>query len=243
MARMRKWWDAPADRLTILIAVVVLLFAAAVTLALVRYEDSRSADRQALNENQTQFFAQEVRTDVTDEGGVADAYGGDGDPADLADLAAVKKSLGEALRELGNSGGLSADEAGIVTEIEAEQRRLESIFHDQLKPVAGTANFDEGVRPYEAQVEKMEERIDSFDRSSAQQVAAATDRAESTASSARTIAIIAALIATIVAVLVCLYARRVLARRGSGCREWARPEPGRRGRRLARRREGCPPRV
>ena len=43
---MRKWWDAPADRLTILIAVVVILFLAAVAVALVRYDDSRGADRE-----------------------------------------------------------------------------------------------------------------------------------------------------------------------------------------------------
>src|ERR1700760_1357292 len=97
MTRLRKWWETPADRLTILIAVVVILFMAAVAIALVRYEDSRNADSQALDESQTQFYAQQVRTDVTDEGGIADAYGGDADPADLADLARVKKSLAQAL--------------------------------------------------------------------------------------------------------------------------------------------------
>ena len=106
MARLRKWWDTPADRLTILIAVVVLLFAAAILVALVRYEDSRNADRQALNESQTQFFAQQVRTDITDEGGIADAYAGDGNPADLVDLARVKKSLFQALNSLKKSPGL-----------------------------------------------------------------------------------------------------------------------------------------
>jgi hypothetical protein len=198
--------------LTILIAVVVLLFAAAVVIALVRYEDSRSADRQALDEAQTQFYAQEVRTDVTDEGGIADAYASDGAPVDLADLAKVKKSLAEALESLKSSPGLGTEEAGIVPAIAAEQRRLESIFHDKLKPVAGTPSFDEGVRPYRAQVEKMERRIDAFNRSSVEQVAAAASRADSTASSARTVAIIAALIATVFAIFVCIYARGVLAR-------------------------------
>src|SRR4051794_37610088 len=100
MARLRRWWDTPADRLTILIAVVVLLFASAVAIALVRYEDSRSADGKALDESQTQFLAQQVRTDVTDEGGIADAYASDGDPADLVDLARVKKSLSQTLHAL-----------------------------------------------------------------------------------------------------------------------------------------------
>jgi methyl-accepting chemotaxis protein len=198
--------------LTILIAVVVLIFASAVALALVRYEDSRNADSKALDESQTQFLAQQVRTDVTDEGGIADAYGGDANPADLADLARVKKSLSQTLSSLKRSPGLGADEAGIVAKIAAEQRRLESIFRNQLVPVAGTANFDEGVLPYETQVQKMESRIDAFNRSSARQVAEATHHADSTASSARTVALIAALIATIVAIFVCIYARGVLAR-------------------------------
>jgi hypothetical protein len=212
MARLRKWWEAPADRLTILIGVVVLLFLAAVVVALVRYGDSRSADREALGEGQTQFYAQQVRTDITDEGGIADAYGGDADPADLADLAKAKKSLREALQSLAASSGLGSSEAGIVGQITAGQRHLESIFHDQLKPVAGTSDFDQGVAPYEAQVEKMENQIDAFNRSSAEQAEVATARADSTASSARTAAIVAALLATAFAVVVCAYARRVLAR-------------------------------
>src|SRR5882757_274492 len=212
MARLRKWWETPADRLTILIGVVVVLFLAAVVIALVRYEDSRSADRDALGESQTQFYAQQLRTDITDEGGIADAYAGDGDPADLADLAAVKKSLRESLHSLEDSSGLGAGEAGIASHIAGEQRRLEKTFHDKVKPVAGTPKFDEGVLPYRAQVGKMESRIDAFNRSSAQQVAAATARADSTSSSARTMAIIAALLATAFAFGVCIYARRVLAR-------------------------------
>jgi methyl-accepting chemotaxis protein len=212
MARLRKRWDTPADRLTILIAVVVALFVAAVVVALVRYEDSRSADRTALDESQTQFFAQQVRTDVTDEGGIGDAYASDGDPADLVDLARVKKSFHQALDSLRQSPGLSDEESGIVTAISAEQRRLEAIFRNQLVPVAGTPEFDEGVRPYQAQVEKLESRIDAFNRSSARQVEAASARADSTASSARTVAIVAALIAAIAAIFVCIYARGVLAR-------------------------------
>src|SRR3977135_2608382 len=126
MAQLRKWWENPAHRLAILIAVVVLLFAAAVVIALVRYEDSRSADRTALDESQTQFFAQQVRTDVTDEGGIADAYASDGNTADLADLALVKKSLFQALSSLKKSSGLSVGEAGIVAKVAAEQPRPEN---------------------------------------------------------------------------------------------------------------------
>src|SRR4051794_24528154 len=121
MGWLKDKWETPADRLTILIGIVVVLFVGAVTLALVRYEDSRDADRKALDESQTQFYAQQVRTDITDEGGIADAYGGDADPADLADLAQVKRSLVQALRSLKESAGLESDETGVVGSIAAGQ--------------------------------------------------------------------------------------------------------------------------
>ena len=112
--------------------VVVVLFGAAVIIAIVRYGDSRSADNKALAESQTQFFAQQVRTDVTDEGGIADAYGGDADPADLADLEKVKRSLSQALHSLKESPGLEPDEAGIVA---GDRRRTAAPGIDLRKPV------------------------------------------------------------------------------------------------------------
>jgi methyl-accepting chemotaxis protein len=210
--RLRARWESPADRLTILIAIVVLLFAAAVIVAIVRYGDSRSADLKALDESQTQFFAQQVRTDVTDEGGIADAYGGDANPADLGDLARIKRSLTQSLRSLKESSGLGADEAGIVQRVAAGQRRLESIFRNQLAPVAGTPSFDEGVIPYGEQVVRLEKRIDAFNRASARQVAAAVSSADSTASSASTAAIVAVLLAAAFAIAVAIYARGVIGR-------------------------------
>src|SRR3954454_7948411 len=131
--------QGPAKRIAIAAAAVVVLVALAVGIAVWRYGASNDADKEALGLAQTQFLAQQVRTDVTDEGGVADAYGGDADPADLADLAQVKKSLSQTLHALRGSPGLDAGEAGTVTKIGAEQRQLESIFRNQLVPVAGTA--------------------------------------------------------------------------------------------------------
>src|SRR3954452_22732605 len=98
MRRLKAAWQAPGDRLVILIVAIVVLFLAAVGVAIVRYDQSRSADAKAINERETQFFAQQVRTEVTDEGGVADAYASDGDKADLADLARIRHDLAKALR-------------------------------------------------------------------------------------------------------------------------------------------------
>jgi methyl-accepting chemotaxis protein len=212
MRGLKTAWQAPGDRLVILIGAVVALFMAAVILTVIRYDESRNADRTAINARQTQFFAQQVRTDMTDEGGIANAYAGDRNRADLVDLAQVRRSLAQALRSLKESPGLDSLDAHIAPVVGAAQRRLDRIFRNQLVPVAGTPSFDRGVLPFEAEVKRVEDRIDAFNLSSARQAQAVASRADSTASSARTAAIIAALLATIAALAVAFYARRVIAR-------------------------------
>jgi len=204
--------QGPAKRIAIAVAALVVLVALAVGIAVWRYGASNDADKEALGLAQTQFLAQQVRTDVTDEGGIADAYASDADPADLVDLARVKKSLSQTLHALKESPGLGADEAGTVAKIAAEQRQLESIFREQLVPVAGTAEFDEGVHPFQAQVEKMESRIDAFNRRLAAQAADASAHADSTASSAGTATIIAALLAIALAIAIGVYVVRLVNR-------------------------------
>ncbi|HKB50887.1 MAG TPA: hypothetical protein VKC63_05600, partial [Solirubrobacterales bacterium] len=89
--------QGPAKRIAVAVTALVILVAVAVGIAVWRYSAANDADKEALGLAQTQFFAQQVRTDITDEGGIADAYAGDGNPADLADLSRVKKSLSQAL--------------------------------------------------------------------------------------------------------------------------------------------------
>ncbi|HEY0392629.1 MAG TPA: methyl-accepting chemotaxis protein, partial [Solirubrobacterales bacterium] len=204
--------QGPAKRIAVAVTALVLLVALAVGIAVWRYGAANDADKEALAESQTQFLAQQVRTDITDEGGIADAYGGDADPADLADLAQVKKSLFQSLNSLKESPGLDAGEAGVVAAIRGEQRQLESIFRNQLAPVAGTAGFDEGVLPYEAQVEKVERRVDAFNRRLAARAADASANADSTASSAGTAAIVAALLAAALAIAIGVYVVRLVNR-------------------------------
>src|SRR5258707_624783 len=121
MKRLKAAWETPGNRLVILIGAVVALFVAAVILTVVRYDESRSADRNAINVRQTQFFAQQVRTNVTDEGGVADAYAGDRNAADLSDLDQIRRSLAQSLEALKNSTALVSAEAGIVPFVSATQ--------------------------------------------------------------------------------------------------------------------------
>jgi methyl-accepting chemotaxis protein len=191
---------------------LVILVGLAVGIAIWRYSAANDANKEALQLSQAQFYGQQVRTNVTDEGGIADAYGGDGDPADLTAMAQAKKQLAEALESLRNSPVLSAADKATIDEIAAEQRQLESIFHDKLKPVAGTPSFDQGVEPYEAQVQKMEQRIDAFNRDLARRAANASAHADSTASGAGTAAIVAALLAALLAIAIGVYVVRLVNR-------------------------------
>jgi methyl-accepting chemotaxis protein len=204
--------QGPARKIAIAIAVLVLLVVMAAIVTIVRYSDSRDADKTALEASQTQVLAQQIRTEITDEGGLADAYGGDADPADLSELADVRRSLTRALHSLKERPGLDPSEVSSVNSIAAGQRRLDSIFENQLAPVAGTANFDEGVLPFADQVEKMEKQIDGFIRESSEAAAAGASEADSTASSARNAAVIAALLAAAFAIGIGFYVVRLVSR-------------------------------
>src|SRR3954451_1676552 len=115
--------DDPARRLVALIGLVVLLFIAAIALGTSRYQVSHDSAQSALQHSQTQLLAQQARTAITDEGGIADAYGGDKAPADLADLQSVKGDLNDAITELKATPGLSASERQELTAIEEGQTR------------------------------------------------------------------------------------------------------------------------
>ena len=203
--------QGPAKRIAVAIAALVILVALAVGIAIWRYSVA-NAPTTKRSVAQAQFYGQQVRTDVTDEGGIADAYGGDGDPADLSALARVKEEFGQALDSLRHSAGLDAGDAATVEQIEAGQQQLEKTFHDKVKPVAGTPNFDEGVLPYEAQVETLEQQIDAFNRGLAARAADASSNADSTASGARTVAIIAAILAILLAIALGVYVVRLVNR-------------------------------
>jgi methyl-accepting chemotaxis protein len=207
-----KRLQGPAKRIAIAIVVLVILVALAVGVAIWRYGAANDAHGEALAVAQAQFYGQQVRTSITDEGGSADAYGGDADPADLVDLAGIKKELRQALTSLERSSGLDAGDAGTVDEIREGQRQLEKTFHDKVKPLAGTPNFDEGVLPYGAQVETLESQIDAFNRGLAARADDAASHADSTASGARTGAIIAAILAIALAIAIGVYVVRLVNR-------------------------------
>jgi methyl-accepting chemotaxis protein len=204
--------DDPGHRLVALIGLVVVLFVIAVGLGISRYSASRDSDKTALRDSQTQLLAQKARTAITDEGGIADAYGGDKDPADLADLQSVKGDLNDAITELKATPGLQAAERQELTAIEEGQTRLDQIFKEQVVPVAGTPQFDQGVGPYTDEVEQIEQQLDAFIAATGREAASGIDSANSDASNARTIAVIAALLATLAAIAVAIYSNKLVRR-------------------------------
>ena len=204
--------DDPARRLVALIGLVVVLFIIAVGLAISRYSTSRDSDQLALQESQTQVLAQKARTAFTDEGGLVDAYGGDKDPADLAELQGVRTDLTNTIHALKASPELEADEHKQLDAVEAGQARLDQIFKQWVVPVAGTAEFDNGVLPFADEVARTEQQLDAFIAATGEESADAVDSANADASSARTTAIIAALIATLAAIGVAIYAGRLIRR-------------------------------
>jgi hypothetical protein len=66
--------QGPARRIAVAVTALVILVAFAVGIAIWRYSAANDANKEALQVSQAQFYAQQVRTDVTDEGGIADAY-------------------------------------------------------------------------------------------------------------------------------------------------------------------------
>jgi methyl-accepting chemotaxis protein len=202
--------DDPIRRLMILIGLVVVLFIAAIALGTSRYQVSHDSAQAALQHSQTQLLAQQARTAITDEGGIADAYGGDKSPADIADLKRVKADLSNVVEQMKSAQGLTTAQRGELDAIVADQATLDQIFKQQLVPVAGTPQFDQGVAPFADEVTKLEQQLDAFIATVGQQSAAAVASSNSDASSAKTISIIAAILATLAAIGVAVYARRLI---------------------------------
>ncbi|HKA66540.1 MAG TPA: hypothetical protein VKG03_01400, partial [Solirubrobacterales bacterium] len=152
----------PAARLVGLIGLVVLLFVIALGVAIWRYEASRDSSRRALAESQTQLLGQKAGLAITEEEGRAGSYGVDKDPADLRVLRSDRRKLGQAVARLMASPALQPSERAEVQAIVAGQRRLDRIFRKRVVPVAGTPAFRTGVKPFAAEAERIDKRLDAF---------------------------------------------------------------------------------
>jgi Methyl-accepting chemotaxis protein (MCP) signalling domain len=209
MASLRKRFDDPATRLVGLIAAIVLLFTFALGVTLWRYGKAVDADHVALEQSKIELTGQEAQTAVAERGGLVDAYASDKDPADLREIAAADRRLGRAMASL-RASARGPEELAALSEIAAADRQLDDLFNHRVLPVAGTPEFDSGVKPYFAAQEQLTARLQQFvsgERMRAESDAAA---ARDTADQARLIAILAGSLAALVALFTVLYARRLL---------------------------------
>ena len=202
----------PAARLVALIALVTLLFIAALVIAIVEFDSSHSSQDQAVAEGREQIQIQKLGKALAKEVGLVDAYGGDADPADLNELDQVHREFDKAARsvrahlvEVGET-----DEVGELNSVVSGHHELENFFEEQVVPVAGTSDFDSGVKPFVAKAESVEAEIEGLVRAGEEDVAAAEAQANNDADEAKLIAIIAGVIATLVAIFAAFYAVRLI---------------------------------
>ena len=204
----------PAARLVGLIGLVVLLFIAALVLTISRFGVSRDSDRTALEESKGQILAEQLRTAVIREVGLVDAYGSDADPADRRQLKVTRHELAQVARALKDhllrEG--QEDEIGHLDAVVAGNEGLDEIFREKVVPVAGTSEFDSGVKLYAAAAAKVEGRIDTIVAAAEGDARAAEENANDDAASAKLIAILAAVLAVLVAIATAFYAARLIGR-------------------------------
>jgi methyl-accepting chemotaxis protein len=212
MASLRQRLNDPKQRLVGLIAAIVLLVALAIGVTLWRYDAAVTSDHAALAESQVRLSAEQAREALSRKAGAVDAYGGDKDPADLAVVTQASRDLTRALGKLHTASSDSATERQQVDDMIAASRALDQLFSTRVAPVAGTARFDTGVKPYEDAQSKLSDQLNGYARARGDEAQAAANTAQSDADNAKVVAIIAGLLATLVAILTAVYAGRLVGR-------------------------------
>jgi methyl-accepting chemotaxis protein len=211
---LRPGWGHPAARLTGLIALVALLFIAAVVVAITQFDSSHASQTRALRESQGQVDTLEMGNALAKEAGLADAYGGDADPADLREISGVRREFAESADELNEHLTTvgEQDEIEELNAVVAAQHGLERLFRRKVVPVAGTPEFDSGVKPFEVAASKVESMVNGLIATSEDDLHVATTEANEKADEAKLIAIIAAIVATLMAIAAAVYAFRLIGR-------------------------------
>ena len=212
MTRLRQSLDDPARRLVLMIAAIIVLLAVAVGITVWRYGGASDAYDRALQENGVVVASEQARTALVRAGGLVDAYGGDKDPEDLANLEKADKDLQVALGVLRSSAAGDDEELAEVKEIEDGTRRLEVQFETEVVPVAGTPRFDAGVKPHAATLEKVSGQVAEYAGEEQEEANSLGASARSDANQALKIALVAGGLAALVAFLVALYSSRLVRR-------------------------------
>ena len=210
MTSLRQRWHDPAQRLVALIATIVFLFALALGVTLWRFGAAVDADHLALRESQVQATAEQLRTGMAQRGGLVDAYGFDKDPADLRDIGQTDQTFERTLSELRRDGADDAGERAALHAIREGDSRLDALFENQVVPVAGTPDFDDGVKPYAEEAAKVSGLLAAYAREEQEEAAAGAASARAKARDARIVALVAGALATLVSLFTALYCRRLV---------------------------------
>ena len=210
MSRIKPDLARPQDRIMALVGLLVVLLSLAIGVTVWRYGAAEHRDAHARAERHAELMAERAHTALAHQNGLADAYGADKDPEDLVGLKAARADLERSLAALEDAPE-RADRLEAASILD-EARALDRLFEKIVVPVAGTPQFDDGVKPFADAVDKLEARLTEFGRESASESRESEAAAMAGKDQARLIAIIAGLLASLIAVGVALYARREIAR-------------------------------
>ncbi len=199
-----------------MIAAIIVLLAVAVGITVWRYGVAGDAYDRALQESGVVVASEQARTALARAGGLVDAYGGDKDPEDLSNLEQANRELRDAIAVLRSSAAGDEEELAEVKKFEDGVRRLDVQFESDVLPVAGTADFDAGVKPHAATLEKVSAQLADYAGEEQEEANALAASARRDADRALKIALGAGGLAALLAILVALYSsglvRRLFAR-------------------------------
>jgi methyl-accepting chemotaxis protein len=204
----------PAAHLVALIALVTVLFAAALVVAIDRYEASIDAEDSALEERESAAEAEQVALALPGQTNFAARYGITGAASDLDRLQVLNDEVDRnlSLLEARSQAEGELTEVSAFRKLRDEQRQLDRIFRTEISPFAGTSKWEPGLARFDDIVQKSEGGA----RGIADGELAASREAKATAADdadeAWTIAVVAGLVATLIAIVAAFYAFRLIGR-------------------------------
>src|SRR5215211_3717995 len=173
-----------------MIGALIVLLVMAIGVTVWRYGSAVNSQQVALQEGQVEVAVQEARAALAAKGGLVDAYGGDKDPADLRAIGGVEKDFRSSLTEAADLLDDDEERERVTGFLDAE-RALDRMFAERVVPVAGTSRFDEGVKPYAADLERLSDGLDDFASDEQAEALAAAASSRSEARRAQLIALVA----------------------------------------------------
>ena len=147
MSRIKPDLARPQDRIMALVGLLVVLLSLAIGVTVWRYGAAEHRDAHARAERHAELMAERAHTALAHQNGLADAYGGDKDPEDLVGLKAAAGATSSAALAALEDAPERADRLEAASILD-EARALHRLFEEIVVPVAGTPQFDDGVKPF-----------------------------------------------------------------------------------------------